>query len=241
LTGANNAPKAPLWRQSKVELILVVLGVAAIGYGLIYQTPNAIPDTVSERLTTNFPSDNITVTGSNGQNYTFLTPHISYLVEITFNAQGSFSADNPITIHVVIYNANNSVTEYYCCIAFWGAVPASNPSDFADNWFYLNDMGNGNYTADGVLEWPQGGATYDWLWPNMPQGVTSAAYHLDFSFITFNNQRSPTLTIGPSSDTLAWQSAQQNIKNGWITLGVLVIGPYEVVKRLSGRREEHQQ
>jgi hypothetical protein len=213
-----------------------MLGCSAIGYGYTYQTPNAIPKTVPEILTVIYPVTSLTVTSALGNNYTFLTPRIKFTITTTFDARGSFGANNPISVHVVISGANNTVTNYYCCVLFWNAVPASNPSDSEDNWIPLMNQGNGNYTADGILEWPDGGPTYTWLLPLQAPVPTTTIVPL--TIITLNGTRPPTLTIGPTSDTLAWQDAERTYRIEVVGVGILIIGPYEVVKRVAGHHEQ---
>jgi hypothetical protein len=225
----------PVWKNLAVEVILVIVGVSVIAYGFTYRVPDAIPQTVREMLTINYHRSSIWAISKLGHNYTILTPPINMYVVTTFNAQGSFGADNPIAINVVISDANNTVTDYYCCILFWNAVRANETANPLHDYLYLKNWGNGTYTARGVMEWPNEGPTYTWLWPNYPANVT-ADYRIPLDMITFGG-RQPTLTIGPISDTLAWQDAQRNTRFSYVTAGLLIIGPYEVVKRLSGRKD----
>jgi hypothetical protein len=220
----------PLWKNLAVETILVIVGFSVIVYGLaIYRVPDAIPKTVRETLTVNYHSPSKTVTSALGHNYTILTPPINFYIVTTFKAQGGFGADNPITISALITEANNTVTDYYCCLSFWNAVPANDTTNAQHDWLPLKNWGNGTYTADGVLEWPDGGPTYTWLWPNHPANVT-ATYRVGLDIITYGG-RTPTLTISPISDTLAWQDAQRNTRLELIGLGIVIIGPYEAAKR----------
>jgi hypothetical protein len=191
---------------------------------------------VSERLNVNYQSPSITVTDSSGRNHTILTPPISLDLETTFKAQGSFGASNPITISAVITEANITVTDYYCCLLFSNAVPADNPTDRLHDWLPLVNWGDGTCTACGVLEWPDGGPTYTWLLPKFPEHVRTK-YNIPLEMIT-SGGRPPTLTIDPMSDTLAWRDSQQNTQFTLIGLGILIIGPYEVLKRLVGRQGE---
>jgi hypothetical protein len=230
-------PTFPFWKNLVLELILIGAGVCVIAYGLTYRVPNAIPVTYRETLTVDYQNSSEIAKNPLGQSYTFLTPPISLLVETTFNAQGTFGADNPITIHAVIHNANNTVTNYYCCLDFLNAVPVNNPSDSEHSWLPLKNWQNGTYTADGVLEWPNGGPTYTWLLPNPPPNGC-ANYRVPNDMITSGGRRSPTLTIGPISDTLTWQNDQRNTQLVIYTLGVIIFGPYEVVKRLVYRRNK---
>lgn len=204
--------------------------------GLIYRVTDAIPQTVRETLTVNYHSPYTIVTSKLGHKYTILTPPLTFFIATTFKAQGGFGADNPIAVSSVIYEANNTVTDYYCCVLYWNAVPANDTTNSLLDYLPLKNWGNGTYTAAGVLEWPDGGPTYTWLWPNHPANVT-ADYRVTLDIITYGG-RNPTLIIGPISDTLAWQDAQQNTRLELIGLGIAIIGPYEVVKRLAGRQNE---
>jgi hypothetical protein len=190
---------------------------------------------VRETLIVNYQTPSWTATDSSGQNHTILTPPVSLSLVTTFKAQGGFGADNPITISAVITDANVTVTEYYCCLGFYNAVLANNPQDSQHAWLALVNQGNGIYTAGGVLEWPDGGPTYSWLLPNFPPHIKTT-YNIALLVIA-SGGRPPTLTIDPISDTLAWQDAQRNTRLSYVTAGLLIIGPYEVVKRLSGRKD----
>ena len=228
----------PIWRRFRVELILVIVGLSVIGYGLtIYRVPDAIPKTVREMLTVNYHTTSTTITSAFGHNYTILTPPIRFYLVTTFRAQGGFGADNPITINAMITEANNTVTDYYCCLSFWNALPANDTTNTRHDWLPLKNWGNGTYTADGVLEWADGGPTYTWLWPNHPANVTTTIYRVELDIITYGG-RSPTLIIDPISDTLAWQDAQRNTRLELISMGIAIIGLYEFVKRVAGRQEE---
>jgi hypothetical protein len=238
LVGKGSGKNAsPTWKNLRVEMILVIVGVSIIVYGgLFYRVPDAIPQTVREMLTVNYHSPYKIVTSKFGHNYTILTPPIRFFIATTFRAQGGFGADNPITVHSVIYEANNTITDYYCCVLYWNAVPANDTTDSLHDYLPLKNWGNGTYTADGILVWPDGGPTYTWLWPNHPANVT-ADYRITLDIITYGG-RNPTLIIGPFSDTLAWQDAQRNTRLELIGLGIVIIGPYEAVKRLAGRQNE---
>lgn len=219
-----------IWKS--LTVILILLGVGVIGYGLTYRVPDTLPKKVSETLYVSYQSPSITVTDSNGNNVTILTPPVTLDLDTTFEAQGSFGARNPITISAVITEANTTVTKYYCCLLFTGAVPPNIPWAAEFDWLTLTNRGDGTYTAGGVLEWPDGGPTYTWLMPNFPEPLTQ--YRIPLEMIT-SGGRLPTLTIEPMSATLAWQNAQQETQLGYAELGIAIIGLVslaEVVRRL---------
>lgn len=228
--------KRSLLKSLALELILILAGSCVIVYGFVYQTPDTIPQTVREMLTVNFHSSSKTVTSSLGHNYTFVTPSIRLVIATTFKAKGGFGADNPITIHAVISDANNTVTDYYCCILFWNSVPANDTTNSEHDWLPLKNRCDGTYTADGVLVWPVGGPTYTWLYPNPPANFKTI-FRVGLDIITYGG-RQPTLVIDPVSDTLAWQDSERSTRLELIGLGILIIGPYEVAKRLVGPHHE---
>lgn len=220
----------PIWKNLAIELILVVIGLSVIVYGFTYRVPDAIPKPVGETLNVNYQVRSVTVADSSGQNHTILTPPVTLDLETIFKAQGTYGADNPITISAKITKANITVTDYYCCLLFVNALPVDYPFAKLFDWLPLMNQGDGTYTAEGVLVWPDGGPTYTWLLPNFPPH-TKATYNIPLEMIT-SGGRPPTLTIGPISETLTWQNDQRNTQLELITLGVIIIGPYEVAKRL---------
>ena len=231
-----------MWTSLYVEIILLIIGFGLIGYAwIVYRTPNVFPAaTNDEFLTVKYPNDSSLVQASNGVEYTILTPTVHFDIETTFQAQGGYGADNPITIYSVITNANATLTNYYCCLMFTNSY-SPNPAITEDDWLNLTNNGDGTYSADGVLEWATGGPTYTWLLPQppvLPAGQNlRTVWGVGMDVITLQGTRTtPTLTIDSIGATQSWQSAQLSTRISITELGVMIIGPYEVVKRVVYRQ-----
>lgn len=228
----------PTWKSLYVEIVLIIIGCILIGYAwLFYATPDVFPAaTHAEILVVKYPSDSTVIQASSGINYTVLTPTVKFEIDTTFEAQGGYGADNPITIHATITEANTTLTDYYCQVLFTDASSPS-PNAYEGGWLNLIPHDNGTYyTADGTLEWATGGPTYTWLAPCVPSGFVGYTYwSVGMDVINPNGSRQPTLTIDPISSTQDWQNAQLYARLEMTGIGVLIIGPYEGLKRLVGR------
>ncbi|MGD0405073.1 MAG: hypothetical protein ABSB10_00265 [Candidatus Bathyarchaeia archaeon] len=151
---------------------------------------------------------------------------LSYHMDVTFSAIGSFSVNNPITVTVNITNVNvtnvNSpnLLAYGVGIVFLNAV--SYPVDGSNNEYsgvvFLNDVGNGEYQGTNQLVWLQDGQTWAVLTTGKP------LVQIPYSYFTSSQ---PILTISGVSDTLSIIFSQNTAKIAWqlSAFSVIILQP----------------
>ena len=146
-----------------------------------------------------------------------------------FSASGSLSVNNPITVHVEIYNTNDSsFSTDYIAASFTWCYPLkddwANSGNLNSCVIPLHPAGQSThgtlYEGTGTFKWLQSGPSYLWLIPN------------NASWILNNQDLLPqyeqiALTVNPVSDTLSTQFNLDTLRLTYILvgLGVLALQP----------------
>ena len=192
---------------------VVVAGYAFLGY----RYPDAKPITTSGITTIAYPA-----------RYGF--PAVRFYYLITFDAQGGFGADNPITIHITITDANFTFIHTYCCVIFTDAYNVTNPNYNEQPKLTLTYWTkNNSYTASGQAGWSAAGAVWMFLQPSRETGRTYSV--IDRAIMQTGPQ---VITIDALADTQSWQSSQLTTQFEIAALGVSPLFGYEALKRALG-------
>ncbi len=155
--------------------------------GMVHYTPYV--------QTRTFPSPNSSI------------PTITATFAYYFTARGSFSADNPITVSVIISDVNTTnLLQYYGELGFWGSVLYSSKSQYIggeeqNGYIFLKQAPDGSYRGTATLIWPIESVVFTYLLP------VPALFSSSVSIGAPNNstQSVSTLTISSSQDTFNWQ------------------------------------
>jgi len=152
---------------------------------------------------------------------------VNFTISVIFSTYGTFSAENPIHVHAVIYNANVSdLTKHIGAITFTGAANVSGVPIYNEiplfGYLTLSQGSNHTYVADGDLIWHQSITCYLITIPPF-QGV-----------IRYRN--SPTgdsvLNISPVSDTLSFRSSHTMEQLTYVIVGFSILTLQPVVSEI---------
>lgn len=206
-------------RQHAIKRYLTVSRVIAIGLLMVagaafYQAITAKTPNVSEnaRELFQFPSAKVGNT---------TIPAIDFHFSVTFTAEGSVSADNPVSVHVLVVSSSiPDFPKYYSGIAFTDATAANgtDPSVLMPLvWHYET---NGSYVADGKLRWESSGPTWVILVPNayLFPDPASIRYYL-LATAPQVESTSPIYTIADSSHTPSLNGADTTLFFEWLATG----------------------
>jgi hypothetical protein len=142
-----------------------------------------------------------------------------------FTAPGSLSVNNPITVHVQIWNVNNTAfsTDYLAAV-FTGCFPLQ------DDWAVegslnsclipLHFVGVTNhgalYAGTGTEKWLDSGPSYLWLRP------TNASF-LPNNLNLLGQYEQPVVTIQPVADTLSAAFDLNTLRLTYILIGLSIL------------------
>lgn len=152
-------------------------------------------------------------------------PTYRYNFDITVYAKGVVSANNPVTLSVVLSNLNatKSLLDDYCCIGFTGAhgIRESDGAVTSNlGRLPIKAQGDGTYVAEGDLVWLASGDT--WL-VVLPNDVLTNDLSVPTSSLKVGD---PAFTVGTVSDTLSWQNNELMQKLTWVLIGFSIIACY---------------
>jgi hypothetical protein len=161
---------------------------------------------------------------------------VNFTISLTFSTSGSFSAENPIHVHAVIYDANVSdLTNHIGAITFTGAANVSGTPIYNETalfgYLVLSQGSDGTYVADGDLIWHQSITCY--LIPLPPfQGV-----------IRYQNLPTgdPVLDISSVSDTLSVRSNHTMEQLTYVIVGFSVLTLQPVIGEILRAWFPHKQ
>jgi hypothetical protein len=161
---------------------------------------------------------------------------VNFTISLNFSTSGSFSAENPIHVHAVIYDANvSNLTNHIGAITFTGAANVSGTPIYNEvamfGYLTLSQGSDSTYVADGDLIWHQSMTCYLVTLPPF-QGV-----------IRYQNLPTgePVLDISPVSDTLSVRSNHIIEQLTYVIVGFSVLTLQPVVSEILRAWFPHKQ
>ena len=136
----------------------------------------------------------------------------------SFTAKGVFSAENPIRIHCLLDANRSDFLHYYRGISFLGATFTNGTSQGV--FLSLTQAGNGEYQANGTLQWA---TETDVYWFLVPQ----PNYFTTFLLGPHSNTTSVILYVSPVQDTLTmkFNDITERLTYVVIAFSVIVLQP----------------
>ena len=219
-------------KRKMLSYFLIVAAVAMVFAGLFMSTGQVSSAPVSENRTFEPASYGI--------------PTITADIMYTFTAEGSLSAQNPITAKVMINNVNTSnLLLYYQAVGFLGSManwatpqstntsaPTSSPAaqhNVTYGYAHLEQLPNGTYEGYTQLIYQSDFDVYTFLIPQ-------AWYPWQVNATPPTGQQ-PITHVSGVADTLTWRYSEETTKLTLVTAGFAVLVSQQAVEIVLRRRD----